>query len=124
VIASVLGPGPNAKHRLSSFEPDAAWQNEIGQDIYRWSGRTITYLGDWHTHPRSTPSPSGQDRRTVAMIASDPRFRAPTPLYAIIGRARRRRRRRWCLALWEWRDGHLTPLNLELCDLQIPAYNR
>jgi integrative and conjugative element protein (TIGR02256 family) len=123
VIAVALGPGPGAKHRIRSFEPDAGWQNAQGNHIYKQSGRTIRYLGDWHSHPRSPPAPSNQDRRTAAMIAADTNFRTPSPLYAIVGRSGRLRRN-WRMHLWQWRRGALHRLAIEPCDLPVPDYNR
>jgi integrative and conjugative element protein (TIGR02256 family) len=115
VIAQILGPGPHAKHRLSSFEPDAVWQNEQGHRIYRESGRTIRYLGDWHTHPRGMPRPSRQDRRTARLIAEDPDFKTPQPLYAIAGhRHPLAVRSPWILSLLVVDDGELKPLPLTL----------
>jgi integrative and conjugative element protein (TIGR02256 family) len=83
VVAAVLGPGPKASHGLSHFEPDARWQQREGERIYHESRRTIGYIGDWHSHPHGGPYPSSQDRRTARVIAEDPDFRTPEPLYAI-----------------------------------------
>ncbi|MDX6587277.1 MAG: hypothetical protein QOI31_1750 [Solirubrobacterales bacterium] len=85
VIAHVLGPGPDAKHGFRSFEPDGPWQVEQGRLIYEESGRTVAYIGDWHTHPFAAPIPSQQDRRAAGLIAADEDFRAPEPLSAIVG---------------------------------------
>lgn len=114
VVARILGPGPLARHGLSSFEPDADWQNSEGARVYHESGRTIAYLGDWHTHPRGKATPSPQDRRTLEQIAKDTAFRAPNAIYAI---AAQRLHRPWRLALWEWRDSDLQPLPIRLFDL-------
>ena len=39
--------------------------------LERWraSGRTLTFVGEWHTHPESRPSPSSIDRRTWRRVA-------------------------------------------------------
>lgn len=118
VVARVLGPGPLARHNRRSFMPDGDWQQSEGERIYRDSGRTIAYLGDWHTHPWGTPSPSAQDMETVQMIATDSAFRVPSPLYAIAGRGWSwKRRPAWRLCVWEWRDEHLAELALRPFDL-------
>lgn len=114
VIAMILGPGPNAKHGFSSFEPDGPWQVEEGKRIYYESGRTISYIGEWHTHPRGGLRPSRQDRKTARQIANDPDFRTPHLLYAIAGK-RRLRGRGWKLVVYEWHDD-LTPVTVELFD--------
>lgn len=61
VIDAVTVPMPGDKRSRYSFYRaktrhqaaiDAAWQA---------SGGTCTYLGEWHTHPETHPSPSGID---------------------------------------------------------------
>jgi integrative and conjugative element protein (TIGR02256 family) len=118
VIAAVLGPGPRARHGLRSFEPDAEWQNERGRRRYIESGRRIAYLGDWHSHPHGGGAPSDQDRETVDIIATDPAFRAPRPLYAIASKPWRRfRRRAWQLTIYEWIGKEFAPLDVQVCEL-------
>jgi integrative and conjugative element protein (TIGR02256 family) len=114
VVARVLGPGPRAKHGLSHFEPDGKWQVAKGRAIYAASGRTIAYLGDWHTHPRGHPHPSRQDCKTACEIASDQDFRAPEPLYAIAGRPLRAffRRSGWRLIVYVFQAGALRPVEI------------
>lgn len=36
----------------------------VALDRWRSSGRTLTFVGEWHTHPESHPSPSNIDRQT------------------------------------------------------------
>jgi integrative and conjugative element protein (TIGR02256 family) len=123
VVARVLGPGPRARHGRRSFEPDAEWQNAQGQRIYAQSGRTIAFLGDWHTHPLGPPRPSRQDERTARTLAEDEDFRTPIPLYAIAGRSLRRlaHGNGWHVAMYEWRgaDG-LVALTVEPVKLNAP----
>lgn len=116
VVRQVLGPGPQAKHGFSYFEPDHEWQGEQGRKIYENSGRTIAYVGDWHTHPRGRAIPSRQDRTTMAMIAEDKDFRAPNALAAIVGRRRLRRGRG--VVIYCWNGQRLVPVKFELFDAQ------
>ncbi len=115
VVAQILGPGPDARHGLRSFEPDGEWQVEEGRRIYRQSRRLVAYLGDWHTHPGGSAKPSGQARRTAAMIASDLGFRAPRPVYAIAHRGWLRARR-WGLTIYELRAGEFIELEIHSID--------
>jgi integrative and conjugative element protein (TIGR02256 family) len=113
VVETVLGPGPGAVHGYSHFEPDAEWQQREGERIYERSGRTIAFLGDWHTHPRGGPFPSHQDRETAETIADDRAFRAPRPLYGIASkRWYARRESAWRLRMLEWHRGELVDVNL------------
>jgi integrative and conjugative element protein (TIGR02256 family) len=115
VVMRVLGPGPAARHGRSSFEPDTEWQLEQGRRIYAESERTIAFLGDWHTHPFGAPKPSSQDKLTARLMAEDPAFRTPVPLYAIAGRTTGRTvlGRLWRLVIYEWHaDEGLQPVEV------------
>lgn len=41
----------------------------IAQARWKSSGGRVRYLGEWHTHPQDTPSPSGIDRREWNALA-------------------------------------------------------
>jgi integrative and conjugative element protein (TIGR02256 family) len=84
VIRAVVGPGPNARHAKSRFEPDGPWQERELAAEYRASGRTNTYLGDWHSHPRGNGRPSRRDLRTARKIARHPEARTEQPLMTIL----------------------------------------
>ena len=85
VITKIIGPGPNAKHEPYNFEGDSDWQcNEVGR-IYDESGRTTTYLGDWHTHPKSSPRLSDLDIECLDKIANNPDARCPEPVMLVLG---------------------------------------
>jgi integrative and conjugative element protein (TIGR02256 family) len=51
--------------------------------LHRWrqSGRTMTFVGEWHTHPEPVPSPSFIDKMTWKRIAKRHRV---TPVVFII----------------------------------------
>jgi len=124
-VARVLGPGPRARHRRHSFEPDTRWQNEQGAKLYVDSKRTIAFQGDWHTHPFGAPTPSRQDRDTARSLAEDRAFRTPVPLYAILGRSswHSGRRRSSELVVREVRKGELVEVDYEVLDprAHVPA---
>lgn len=84
VIAKATGPVPLAVHGRGRFIPDSGFDREQIARIYRESGRTETYLGDWHSHPGGKPTLSWRDRRTLGRIAADPAARAPIPLMAVL----------------------------------------
>ena len=113
VVTRILGPGPNARHGFSHFEPDHAWQGREGRRIYDESGRTIAYVGDWHTHPRGSPRPSPQDKKTMASIAKDPDFRTPNPLSLIVSRPARRNR---SFRLYVWNGNALEAITIDVFD--------
>jgi proteasome lid subunit RPN8/RPN11 len=117
VVETVLGPGPRAIHGYAHFEPDAAWQQREGERAYERSGRTVAFLGDWHSHPRGGPWPSLQDEETAEAIAGDGGFRAPRPLYAIASKPWYGvRETAWTLRMMEWHEGTFVDIELITLD--------
>lgn len=84
VVTNVLGPGPGAFHGRHRFHPDSAFHTSEIERIYWNSGRVVTYLGDWHTHPHGPAFLSWTDIRTLRRISADPAARAPNALMAIL----------------------------------------
>lgn len=98
VITNVIGPGPNAKHSKRRFKPDHEWQFSRIATIYGDSGRMLTYLGDWHSHPRSPNTGLGwRDWLTLRKIASYPPARTPVPVMALVAGGRSPSLRIWYL---------------------------
>lgn len=95
VVTNVIGPGPQAVHENSRFVPDADYQNKELACLYRESGRLLSYLGDWHSHPNAGPHLSRIDRRALRTIANAPQARAPIPLMAILAKGSP-----WSLTVW------------------------
>lgn len=84
VITEIIGPGKKAKHRSWYFSPDSKWQTKQIEEIYLNSGRLITYLGDWHSHPKDNNSLSFIDRWTIMRIGQHKPARVRAPLMGII----------------------------------------
>lgn len=94
VVTEATGPGPGARHRRNSFEPDTAYCQARMTAAYERTGGAISYLGEWHTHPHGSTRPSRQDLRSMLALADDPSVRQPEPLLWIY-RPRRR------LLMWD-----------------------
>ena len=103
VVAAHIEAGPDAQRGPQSFTPDGDWQQRRLEEAYEQSGRRVTYLGDWHSHPRGSGCPSPKDRETAATVAGDPRARASTPVTMILGH--RRLRRQWRARPFLFGDG-------------------
>jgi len=85
LVTDVIGPGPNASHRATSFDPDQAWQEtEVART---WAARLggVAYLGDWHTHPGGWPRPSREDRIAADLIAASNDSGVHRPTMLIVG---------------------------------------
>jgi integrative and conjugative element protein (TIGR02256 family) len=83
-ITTQIGPGPKARHARHRFEPDGTWQDTELASAYERSGRLLTYLGDWHSHPNGPGKPSRLDRQTARAIARCREARLPHPLLLIL----------------------------------------
>jgi integrative and conjugative element protein (TIGR02256 family) len=113
VALEALGPGPDAEHRGRRFTPDPSWHSERIAQRYESSGRIITYLGDWHSHPTSMPVPSPLDLRTARRIARTPDARAPEPMMVIVGRSSPDT---WMLVALRYRRRRLRQMQLVVFD--------
>jgi len=98
VITDIVGPGPKAVHRRFSFTPDAKWQEKEVARIYEESGRIITYLGDWHSHPFGTSRLSFKDIVTLFRVAVHKPARAPRPIMGIL-----HNNSLWKLEIWNFK---------------------
>lgn len=102
VISNVIGPGPKAKHGLYSFTPDSEWQEEQIASIYEQSGRTVTYLGDWHSHPDGDGELSVKDQKTLKRVANYKPARVAQPLMLILHGELLLDMNFWCLTKNRW----------------------
>lgn len=108
VVTDVIGPGPAATHKPTSFKPDYSFQEREIERLYNESGRIHTYLGDWHSHPDGPAELSGTDRRTLKNIASFPQARAKNPIMILLsGRPDQWRTTAWQLSKWGLREADL-----------------
>lgn len=85
VITAIIGPGTNAIHTTNSYVPDQEYHVQEITRIYHESGRTETYLGDWHTHPNAEAYLSPRDKKTIKNIANYKPARLNKPLMLILG---------------------------------------
>ncbi len=81
-VVELVGAGPKARRERRRFAPDGPWQRSQLAARYRESGRTLHYLGDWHSHPTGD-GPSQLDRETARRIASERAARCPHPIFLI-----------------------------------------
>lgn len=84
VLRDAIGPGPRASHASATFDPDQAWQTAELARRYLQSDGVLGYLGDWHSHPGATGTPSRRDLGTLRLIANTEEARAPQPLMGIV----------------------------------------
>lgn len=84
VLVGAGGPGPRARHRVSSFQPDYDAVDRAIQRIADASHRRFRYQGSWHTHPLGRPTPSPTDVEGVKSIREDPAVGLERPVLVIL----------------------------------------
>ncbi|WP_315922109.1 Mov34/MPN/PAD-1 family protein [Mesorhizobium sp. SP-1A] len=74
-VLSCTTPLPKDVRKRTLFDRIDRGHHDAAFEAWKKSGRTETYVGEWHTHPERNPSPSGLDLRTWRKITkkqSDP----------------------------------------------------
>jgi integrative and conjugative element protein (TIGR02256 family) len=60
-VISATGPLSNDKRTRLSFDRLDTGHQKAAHHAWASSGGTVDYVGDWHTHPQSIPTPSTKD---------------------------------------------------------------
>lgn len=83
-IERAIGVREGARQGRSHFyRPPDTVDGQLAE-IYRSSGGTCYYLGEWHSHPGSAPGPSATDLRTMRELAQSPHVATDTPILVIV----------------------------------------
>jgi integrative and conjugative element protein (TIGR02256 family) len=82
-IVEATAPGPGDTGTRISFRRDDPSHQRRASARWQDSSGYLDYLGEWHTHPEMSPSPSGTDRRAWQEVVA----RRPTEVFvfAILG---------------------------------------
>lgn len=81
-VTMVTVPQPSDRRQRFLFRRSKGTHQDIALHQWHASGQTIDYLGEWHTHPESQPSPSRLDYTEWAKICA--RVQKPM-LFMIVG---------------------------------------
>lgn len=82
VITEVVGPPRDSMATQRSFIRGLHGLQRLINRAWR---RREYYLGEWHFHPFSRPSPSDSDRRQMIAFSKDPAYRCPEPILVVVG---------------------------------------
>ena len=95
VVTDLIGPGPRARHLKSGFFPDHLFQvAELDRRVGS-SPTTLSYLGEWHSHPGGALELSQRDKRVLKRIAGYAPARVRHPIMLIVTESRQR-------AVWQF----------------------
>lgn len=77
-----LPPTPDSRQGKYNFELGIIGLKEIFTKF--WNKKKY-YIGDWHFHPKSSPTPSQQDLKQLKKISNSESLKCESPLMIIIG---------------------------------------
>ncbi|WP_018753656.1 Mov34/MPN/PAD-1 family protein [Paenibacillus sanguinis] len=81
-INYITGPPKDSQHRTHEFFRGTHKLKALLSDLWK-EGQY--YLGEWHFHPNSLPSPSFIDRKQMREIAANSKYNCPEPILFILG---------------------------------------
>jgi integrative and conjugative element protein (TIGR02256 family) len=84
IITNIVSAQTNKSNRYN-LELDIESINKDMTKIHQDSFGTITYLGDWHTHPEPNPTPSQIDYNTFILNHKKTKLEQGFSLYIILG---------------------------------------
>ena len=119
VVTAVTGPGPNALHARSAFVPDDLYHARVIAGVYESSGRRVTYLGDWHSHPGGAAVPSRKDKRTLRAMARFRGGRTPNPVMLLAAGSPDAG---WGIRAWRRLRAPHVPLRASVLELVVRSY--
>lgn len=82
VVSEATAPRPTDRRGRFFFEPDRAGEQA---EIDVMFTRGLHYVGDWHTHPERSPTPSGRDHATMSSRVRLSRHRLAGFVFVIVG---------------------------------------
>lgn len=85
VVDEVVGPlSGDRRRRLAFYRPKKQTQQIVNQ-AWQASGGTKIYLGEWHTHPEKSPTPSAKDLSNWKRICETAIYEQEYLLFLIVG---------------------------------------
>lgn len=85
VVTELIHAGPQAKRTSFCFSPDQEYQLSEMKRLFQLSDGTTFYLGDWHSHPSSSPILSRRDEKTLLKVACSKDALCPHPVMMVFG---------------------------------------
>lgn len=83
-VTVATGPASEDKRGRYWFVPNQKRQNTEIQNLFK---RGLHFVGDWHTHPEPTPSPSGTDLNSMQDCFKKSRHQLKSFVMIIVGQA-------------------------------------
>jgi integrative and conjugative element protein (TIGR02256 family) len=85
VVTALIDAGPEAEHSRDRMLPDNTYQQAKLLSHFDQSGGRESFLGEWHSHPVSSPLMSRTDRLTLSRVSTDSKHLPALPMMMIVG---------------------------------------
>lgn len=83
-VLAISDAGPKAVSRPARFERDGEYCQRYLERTVAELGEGIDYVGEWHSHPGSSATPSTRDTASFTEIAEDPDYLTTAPVLVIV----------------------------------------
>lgn len=85
VLEQISLPGPSDKRGRFFFERDVKRAQCIVNDAWQKSNGKLVYIGEWHTHPETIPTPSSTDKQLIRNMLRDTKMEINFLFLTIVG---------------------------------------
>ncbi|MGA5715039.1 ribosomal-processing cysteine protease Prp [Bacillus cereus] len=85
IIDALSEPSKEDKSGRNFFERNVKRAQKIVEDAWKESNGERIYLGEWHTHPELTPTPSSDDKRLIFNMLNHTQMEIDFLLMVIMG---------------------------------------
>ena len=109
-IHSATGPMEDSEHGATTFKRGVKGINEKITFAQKNTSTNLHYVGEWHSHPNNSPTPSGTDIKQMQVFAKNKQLGIKSPLLLIVG-GRPAVELKWLFSLHRYKQ---KPLYLEL----------
>jgi integrative and conjugative element protein (TIGR02256 family) len=83
-VVAASDAGPNAVCAPERFERDGPHCQRFLERVVHERGGGVDYVGEWHSHPRSSSQPSLRDLESLLSISHDPDYLTDRPVMVIV----------------------------------------
>jgi len=73
-ITDFTQPGAEDLRSMFQFVQQDAWHQKAAHNAWVSSHRTVTFAGEWHTHPLGEPIPSSIDRMSWSVLTRKAKY--------------------------------------------------
>lgn len=110
-IYSATGPTEDSRNDATTFERGIKGINEKIALSQKQISSNLHYVGEWHSHPNSPPTPSHTDVKQMQTFAKKKQFGIKSPLLLIVG-GRPQTKLKWLFSLHTYKKEprYLEPL--------------